>query len=52
LQAQDPLDPMDPTQMMGELVSLNSLQQLIGIKQDLDSITGAISGTGNNSGSS
>lgn len=43
LQAQDPLSPMDPDQMMGELVSMNSLQQLIGIKQDLDNLTGATS---------
>src|SRR5271157_735980 len=41
LQAQDPLNPMDPNQMMGELVSLNSLQQLMAIKQDLDNLGGA-----------
>lgn len=43
LQAQDPLNPMDPDQMVNELVSMNSLQQLIGIKQDLDNLTGATS---------
>jgi len=41
---------MDPNQMMGELVSLNSLQQLMGIKQDLDNLTGATSGGGTASG--
>ena len=41
LKAQDPLSPMSPDQMMGELVSLNSLQQLIAIKQDLDNLGGA-----------
>jgi flagellar basal-body rod modification protein FlgD len=41
LQAQDPLNPLDPNQMMDELVSMNSLQQLIGIKQDLDNLGGA-----------
>jgi flagellar basal-body rod modification protein FlgD len=46
LQAQDPLNPMDPDQMMDELVSMNSLEQLIGIKQDLDNLTGATSGSG------
>ena len=46
LQAQDPLDPMDPNQMMNELVSMNSLQQLIGIKQDLDNLAGAATGNG------
>ncbi len=46
LQAQDPMDPMDPNQMMDELVSMNSLQQLIGIKQDLDNLTGATAGNG------
>ena len=46
LQAQDPMDPMDPNQMMNELVSMNSLQQLIGIKQDLDNLAGAATGNG------
>jgi flagellar basal-body rod modification protein FlgD len=35
LQAQDPMNPMDPNQMVDELVSLNSLQQLIEIQNDL-----------------
>lgn len=46
LQAQDPLNPMDPGQMMNELVSLNSLQQLMAIKQDLDNLGGATPSSG------
>ena len=44
LQAQDPMNPMDPSQMVSELVSINSLQQLIEIQQDLSG--GAIASTG------
>jgi flagellar basal-body rod modification protein FlgD len=46
LQAQDPLDPMDPDQMVNELTEMNSLQELIGIKQDLDSLLGTTSDSG------
>jgi len=52
LQAQDPLDPMDPDQMVDELTSMNSLQQLIGIKQDLDTMLGNTSGTDTSSANS
>ena len=52
VRAQDPLNPLDPNQMMNELVSMNSLQQLIGIKQDLDNLTGATAGGTTPSGSS
>ena len=46
LQAQDPLNPLDPTQFVDQLTSLNSLQQLIQIRQDLDSLNGgATTGT-------
>jgi len=45
LQAQDPLDPMDPNQMVDELTSMNSLQQLMAIKQDLDSLLSAAGGS-------
>jgi len=44
LQAQDPLNPMDPQDMMNELVSLNTLQELIRIRQDIEGT--ASSGTG------
>jgi len=35
LQSQDPTAPMDATQMVGQMVSLNQLDQLIGIHQIL-----------------
>lgn len=35
LQAQDPLNPMDPSQMVDQLTEINSLQQLIQIQSDL-----------------
>src|SRR5258708_10719852 len=41
LQAQDPLNPMDPNQMVSELTSMNTLQQIIQIRQDLDALAGA-----------
>src|SRR5277367_6432950 len=44
LQAQDPLNPLDPTQFVSQLTDLNSLQQLIQIRTDLDSLAGAVSG--------
>lgn len=47
LQNQDPTQPMDPTQEVGQLISLNQLNQLIGINQDLTpSTTPAASGSG------
>jgi len=33
LQNQDPTAPVDPTQMVGQMISLNQLEQLIGINQ-------------------
>ena len=36
LQNQDPTAPVDPTQMVGQMISLNQLEQLIGINQTLD----------------
>jgi flagellar basal-body rod modification protein FlgD len=35
LQAQDPMNPMDPSQMVDQLTGINSLQQLIQIQSDL-----------------
>ena len=56
LQAQDPLSPMDPDQMVNELTSINSLQQLVQIKADMDTLIGALpsgqSGTGTTAGNS
>src|SRR5579871_6410371 len=49
LKAQDPTSPMDPTQFVGQLVQFNSLQQLIGIKQDLDSAVSPPANSGSGS---
>jgi len=38
LQSQDPLDPMDPTQMVGQLVQFNTLEQIIQIRQDIEAM--------------
>jgi len=46
LKAQDPLDPMDPDQMVSELTSMNTLQQTIQMRQDLDSLLSAASPSG------
>lgn len=41
LQAQDPLSPMDPDQMVNELTSINTLQQLVQIRSDMDTLVSA-----------
>lgn len=46
LQNQDPLSPMDPTQFAQQLVQFNSLDQLVAIRQDLDTQNTAINSTG------
>jgi flagellar basal-body rod modification protein FlgD len=43
LQAQDPLNPMDPSQMASELTHINSLQQLVQFQSDLQSVLGTSS---------
>jgi flagellar basal-body rod modification protein FlgD len=40
LQNQDPTSPVDPTQMVGQMISLNQLEQLIGINQTLTAASG------------
>lgn len=40
LKAQDPLNPMDPSQMVNQLTQINSLQQLIQIQTDLQQVLG------------
>ena len=40
LQSQDPTSPMDPTQMVGQMFSMNQLQQLIDINQTLSAALG------------
>lgn len=46
LQNQDPTTPVDPTQMVTQMVSLNSLDQLISINSTLQSMSGTGSTTG------
>lgn len=36
LKTQDPLSPMDPTQMVGQLVQLNTLGEIMSIRQLLE----------------
>lgn len=43
LQNQDPTAPMDSTAMVGQMISLNSLSQLVSINQTLSNATGASS---------
>lgn len=51
LQAQDPLNPLDPNQMVDELTSMNTLQQIIQIRQDMDSLLSTAAVTGSAGGS-
>lgn len=39
LQAQDPLNPMSPTDMVNQLTEVSSLQQLVNINQTLTNIS-------------
>jgi len=41
LQAQDPTNPLDPTALVSQLTDMNSLQELIQIRADLDSLVSA-----------
>lgn len=43
---QDPLNPTDGAQFMTQLAQFSSLEQLIGIRQDLETATTAASTTG------
>jgi len=45
LQVQDPTSPMDPTTMVGQIVSLNQLDELMQINQTLQSMSAAIGST-------
>jgi flagellar basal-body rod modification protein FlgD len=45
LQNQDPTSPVDPTAMVGQMVSLNQLDQLISINQTLDNMSSGTSGS-------
>ena len=47
LQNQDPSSPMDSTAMVGQMISLNQLDQLVSINQDLGgSVTSGTAGAG------
>jgi flagellar basal-body rod modification protein FlgD len=46
LQAQDPLNPMDPSQMVDQLTQINSFQQLVQIQSDLQTMLGGASSSG------
>jgi flagellar basal-body rod modification protein FlgD len=39
LKTQDPTSPMDPTQMVGQMLSMNQLNELIQIRQLLQGVT-------------
>jgi flagellar basal-body rod modification protein FlgD len=39
LKTQDPTSPMDPTQMVGQMLSMNQLNELISIRQLLTGTT-------------
>ena len=44
LQNQDPLNPQDGTQFVSQLAQMSSLEQELQMRQDLDSINGALTG--------
>jgi len=50
LQAQDPTQPMDPTQMVSQMFSMNQLEQLISINQTLTNAFGPLTGASAASG--
>ena len=43
IQNQDPLNPMDPTQFVSQLSQFSATEQLLEIRQTLDSIHGVLS---------
>jgi flagellar basal-body rod modification protein FlgD len=48
LQAQDPLNPMSPQEMVNQLTQVSSLQQLLNINQTLKNISSNLGTTPNN----
>lgn len=44
LKNQDPMEPQDGTQFVTQLAQFNSLDQLVGIKQSIDTLAGKIGG--------
>jgi flagellar basal-body rod modification protein FlgD len=49
LQNQDPTSPVDPTQMVSQMVSLNQLDQLISINQTLSNLSSGVTSTASGS---
>jgi len=52
LQAQDPFNPMDPSQMVSELTQMNTFEQLLQIRQDMDALVGLAKNGGSGNGGS
>jgi flagellar basal-body rod modification protein FlgD len=50
IQNQDPLNPADPTQFIGQLVSFSQLEQLLGINQGVQSLVTKTAPTTSTSG--
>ena len=51
LKNQDPLNPADGTQFLSQLTEINSFEQLLGIRQDLDQISNKSASSTSGSGS-
>jgi flagellar basal-body rod modification protein FlgD len=47
LQSQSPLNPVDPTQFVGQLVQFNTLGQIIKIRELLEQVSPSASGLAN-----
>jgi len=52
LQSQDPTSPMDATTMVGQMLSMNQLNELIAINQTLQNAIPATSGTSSSNNNS
>jgi flagellar basal-body rod modification protein FlgD len=52
IQNQDPLNPTDSIQFVGQLVQYSELEQLMGINQGVQTLTGAVTPTSSTNGTS
>jgi flagellar hook assembly protein FlgD len=52
IQNQDPLNPTDSIQFVGQLVQYSELEQLMGINQGVQTLTGSVTPTSGTSGTS
>jgi len=50
LKSQSPLDPLDPTQFVGQLTQFNSLDQLMQIRSLLQQVSTALAGPSSSGG--